>query len=252
MNSKLTLYWEEEESERKIDRETDIDYEGDWKHFLIFDKRKIDKIVSQVHKESWLCMAHNVGGCLHFSKRTYGYMFFTTIYNVPKKDDVLKIYEYVKEKDKGRVYYRISASYHKKYKFIVDIDSYGLEISKSIAKEIWFPEKGSKKCGTYDYEEAVKKFGDFREVIDKLYNSGLGEKCDDKVINEYARKYKINIDGVWGVGSVVFTITDVPSDAVEEYAEKIYNTIYNTNTYGEVKTKGSTIKVIFKFEDYTD
>ncbi|MGC8651568.1 MAG: hypothetical protein ACP5RX_03075, partial [Minisyncoccia bacterium] len=62
----------------------------------------------------------------------------------------------------------------------------------------------------------------------------------------------INVEGVWGTGNIIFTITNVPSDVVEEYAEKIYNTIYNTNTYGEVKTKDSTIKVIFKFEDYTE
>ncbi|MGC8651565.1 MAG: hypothetical protein ACP5RX_03060, partial [Minisyncoccia bacterium] len=53
----------------------------------------------------------------------YKYILGTTIYNIPSKEAVKKIYDYVKEKDKEGIYYLLTVRKYEKYKYVASIST---------------------------------------------------------------------------------------------------------------------------------
>ncbi|MGC8651566.1 MAG: hypothetical protein ACP5RX_03065 [Minisyncoccia bacterium] len=195
----------------------------------------------------------------------YNYALFTTIYNVPTKEDVRKIYEYIKEKDKGKIYSEIVVSNHEKYKYVVNVVTHNFNISQSLItnktkilitdktkiNKIVVGDNYKKGWGIYSYNEAVKKFGLFFErTYDKLsssdYELKIDKKCD-KVSNGYAKKYKVKLAVYEAKMYFSYIVTDVPSNLIKDYAEEIErHNSYFGHKYAFTKIMNkTTLKVDF-------
>ncbi|MGC9052831.1 MAG: hypothetical protein ACP5KS_02990 [Candidatus Hydrogenedens sp.] len=244
-----------------------VDYEGDWKHFLIFDKKKLEELAVKTIKKNIYCLAqHGWKSDVYFpstkQRDVYNYVLGTVIYNIPTKEAVKKIYDYVKEKDKEGIYYMLTVRKYEKYKYVAEIST-DWDVLKISRKQIVDKNKIKTKLGEfvvgdnyrkgwgiYKYDEAVEKFGPYLENTFISKNDRQVYRVENKCygfFDEIAEKYKTIMLGYTVKAIFVYIITDVPPNKIKSWAEEVKK---HTDRYMEPDTlteimDETTLKVMF-------
>lgn len=223
----------EEDTEKSINYET-----GNWKKYINFlpDKRKIDRFIIETHKKFHYCVGQKVGAKVKFIDAWDGhceYFAQTYIYNIPTKEEVMKIFNYIKEVSEKKksefVFTDIEASYDKKYKYIIELftDPFNQATFPFTAlMKTRVPHKNVNNV--YDYKDAVRRFGaDFSKLIAKFKTKdgkkNVLEMCsNDEIKEEYAKKYKIFLKPHNSYSALEFVITNIPTaKKLTEYSERV-------------------------------
>ncbi len=212
-----------------VNPEFDIDYKKDWKHFVstIANKEKLDKIAIEDIKKFYYCFGHELGARVRFPENSdegsFVYDVGTYVYNIPSKEKVVEVYEYIKNKDEKGIVGSVFAGYDKKYKYTLEINAPNLILSSSKLERAKVPHKRVK--GEYDYKDAVKYFGyAFSEIIATLGNSEkTWHLCDklDKDFKSTMRTYKVYVIPVISQADLVYKIKKIPSDKFNDYVSTI-------------------------------
>ena len=259
MTSKSDIEWEPSRGDRSyfgsIDPETEIDYKKDWKHFVITDKKKLDKIAIEIFKKFYYCLGYKVGAKVEFvdpfDTGHYEYDVWMRIYNIPTEEKVAEVYDYIKKKSSKGFITSAVASYDKKYKYILQINSKTLSVSIPTVKKTKVSHKEVK--GVYDYKDAVKRFGNFGKVVDEVFGSeGAFDKCTE-IDDEYAKRYKFDVTTGTSGANLIYRIINIPPDKLEGYVNKIEEPVgypYGVKyPLGQVNIiNKSTIEVILEVE----
>ncbi len=238
-------YFGEFEPSNKLDYRA-MEYWKDSIISLISDKRKLDRIAINILKKFYYCLGYKLGAKVVFVDRTgegkYDYVTLMNIYNIPTREKVTEVYNYIKKKGGSKYVAYATASYDKKYKYILSVESKMLNIQLSTFKKTKVPHK--EVDGVYKYENAVRKFGDFKKVFDTINNTKIWKTCSE-VEKEYRKKYKIRIMTDTSDANLVYTIINIPPNKLEEYYYKIKEQV--NSSFCEVNyINKSTIEVVIE------
>ncbi|MGC9052832.1 MAG: hypothetical protein ACP5KS_02995 [Candidatus Hydrogenedens sp.] len=249
MSGETDIEWEKENIFGSINPRTNINYEGDWKYYVatLADKKKLDRIATEIFQKYYYCLGYKAGAKVEFVDRfdadNYEYEVGAQIYNIPSKEDVIKVYDYIKKKCGRGFFTHAAAAHDKKYKYILDLDRKGLYVPISVVQNAKVSHKHKGVSGTYDYKTAVKRFGDFGKIVDKVFSDFVDECA--KVDDEYDKKYRITVATARAEVDLVYHIIKIPPDKLEGYVSKLEENIGSLEGYIDVIDRTS-IKIVIE------
>jgi hypothetical protein len=249
MPGKPDIEWEKENIFSTIDPATNINYEGDWKYYIatLLDKKKLDRIATEIFQKHYHCLGHKAGAKVEFVDRYdlgyYEYEAWAFIYNIPSKEDVVKVYDYIKKKVSRGFFSYVSAAHDEKYKYILSLDAKGFHVPISVVQNAKVSHKHKSTSGIYDYKTAKKRFGDFSKIVDKVFSEFVDECA--KVDDEYDKKYRIAVRTARAEVDLVYYITNIPPDELKGYVSKLEKNIGILEGYVDVIDK-TTIRVVLE------
>ncbi len=238
---------------RQPNPEKDIDYKN-WQTYVIPDKKnkkKLDRIAVEVYKKRFYILAYELGAKVKFDIQHYyrydnsfRYIVSWYIYNIPTDEKVVEIYKYVDKKG-GRGFIKSAiANYDRKYKYELFLRSKAIKVSSSAIKSVNVPH--SEVSGVYDYEEAKRRFGDFKGVIHEVtYNGQRIHEIRNAVYIEAMKKYKTEITEE-ATADFVYKIINIPYDKPEgrAYINKVKESLKKSNKFYHIDVDKSTMEIM--------
>jgi len=224
----------------------DIDYKKDWKVFVITDKKKLDKIVVEMYKKIYYTYAYEYNAKINFDsikKDGVEYHIEWYIYNIPTKEKVKEVYDYIKKKSSKKFIADAVASYDEKYKYELVIYSNRLSVPYSTFLKVKVSHK--EVSSVYNYKTEKKRFfRDLKKAVHELSNRDRIEDLYNEISSKYTKKYH-TIFNVFGTPHFVYTLINVPPDDVNMEAREVGYMLEDSYVPNEINIIGnSTIEVV--------